>query len=99
MKEFIPQIRVISVDHDRTSIAHTRLRHAMDRHNMKQYQVRSVFCHLESGRCGVESGKVAIEVDGLIIWKGKELTEDLAEQFCVGLPRFIEQRKQEYGIS
>lgn len=97
-KEFIPQIRVISVDHDRTSIAEHRLRKCMDAHGMKAYPVRSVYCHLESGRCGVPSGSVAVEVEGMIIWQGPELTDSLAEQFCRGLPRFIEQKKSELGL-
>ena len=98
MKEFIPQIRIISVDHDRTSVAQTRLRHALDNHGMANYPVRSVFCHLEAGRCGVKAGIVAIEVEGRIVWAGKELTPGLADQFCEGLPAFIKEQKKEYGL-
>lgn len=97
-KAFIPQIRVISVDHDRTSIAERRLRKSMEAHGLQSYPVRSVYCHLESGRCGVPSGKVAIEVEGRIVWLGAELTEALAEQFCRGLPLFIEQVKRDLGL-
>lgn len=99
MKEYIPNIRIISVDHDRTTIASTRLRHALDAHGLKHYRVLSSFCHLEAGRWGVPSGSVAIDVDGQIIWRGAELTEKLAEQFCAGLPAYIKQRKDELGIA
>lgn len=98
-KAFIPQIRVISVDHDRTSIAETRLRKALDAHQMQDYPVRSVFCHLESGRCGVPAGVVAVEVEGNIIWMGKELTEKLAESFCEGLPAFIREHMRQMGLA
>ena len=99
MKPYIPQIRVISVDHGRTTIAEGRLRRALDKHGMQSYHVRGVFCHLEAGRCGIKSGLVAIEVEGMIIWAGKELTEGLAGQFCEGLPAFMEKRKEEYGLA
>lgn len=99
MKPFIPLIRVISVDHDRTSVAEQRLRHALDACGMREYPVRSVYCHLESGRCGVSPGKVAVEVEGRIIWEGKELTEKLARAFCEGLPNYLEQLKSELGLS
>lgn len=99
MKEYIPNIRIISVDHDRTTLAAQRLRHALDAHGLKHYPVMNVFCHLESGRWGVHSGTVAIDVDGQIIWRGPELTEKLAEQFCAGLPVYIKQKKEELGIA
>lgn len=97
-KEFIPQIRVISVDHDRTSIAERRLRKSMDANGLQNYPVRSVYCHLESGRCGVPSGQVAIEVEGRVIWLGPELTEELAEQFSRGLPAFAAKIKRDLGL-
>lgn len=97
-KPFVPQIRIISVDHERTSLAERRLRKCMDSHGMRNYPVRSVYCHLESGRCGVPSGNVGLEVEGRVIWMGPELTEKLAEQFCLGLPRFIAQQKSQLGI-
>lgn len=99
MKTFIPQIRVISVDHDRTTLAATRLRHALDSYGMREYPVRSSFCHLEAGRCGITAGRIAIEVEGRIIWTGKELTEALADSFCKGLPGFVERLREEYGLS
>ncbi len=99
MKPYVPQIRVISVDHDRTTIAGARLRHALDAHGMREYPVRSVFCHLEAGRCGVKAGLVAVEVDGLIVWAGKELTQETAAVFCERLPAFIQRRKEEYGMA
>ena len=98
-KTYIPQIRVISVDHDRTTLAGQRLRKALDRHGMRDYPVRGVFCHLEAGRCGVPSGKVAVEVDGNIIWAGPEVTDSLAGSFCRGLPEFVRQQLRELGIS
>ena len=98
-KPFIPLIRVISVDHERTSTAETRLRKALDAHHMHEYPVRSVFCHLESGRCGVPAGQVAAEVEGRIIWMGKELTEKLAESFCKGLPTFLEEHMRQMGLA
>lgn len=97
-KTFVPLIRVISVDHDRTSIAERRLRKSMDAHNLREYPVRSVFCHLESGRCGVSSGEVAVEVEGRIIWRGKELTEKLADSFSRGLPDFLLALQRELGL-
>ena len=97
-KAFIPQIRIISVDHDRTVLAEQRLRHCMDRNGMKEYPVRSVFCHLEAGRCGIPSGIAALEVEGRIIWRGKELTEDLAQKFCEGLPHFIAKLRADMGM-
>lgn len=99
MKEYIPNIRVISVDHDRTQNAASNLRHALDAHGYKHYHVLNSFCHLEAGRWGVPSGKVAIDVDGQIIWKGTELTPKLAEDFCAGLPAYIKARKKELGIA
>lgn len=99
MKEYIPNIRVISVDHDRTTIAAARLRHALDACGYKHYNVLNVFCHLEAGRWGIHSGKVAIDVDGQIVWCGVELTEKLAADFCAGLPAYIAQRKAELGIT
>ncbi|MDR0816484.1 MAG: hypothetical protein LBN28_03715 [Desulfovibrio sp.] len=99
MKPYIPEIRVISVEHARTILAETRLRHALDKHDLRRYPVRGVFCHLEAGRCGVKAGVVALEVDGRIIWAGKELTQDLAEQFCAGLPDYVRKTMAEYGIS
>jgi hypothetical protein len=99
MKQHAPQIRLISVDHDRTTIAETRLRRALDKHGMQAYPVRAVFCHLEAGRCGVKAGLVAIEVEGLIIWTGKELTEALADRFCEGLPVFMQKQKEKYGLA
>lgn len=98
MKEYIPNIRIISVDHDRTTRAATRLRHALDAYGYKNYKILNVFCHLEAGRWGVHSGKVAIDVDGQIIWRGAELGAELANQFCEGLPAYIQQKKAELGI-
>lgn len=98
MKEYIPQIRVLSVDHDRTITAMQRLRHSLDRHKLNHYPVREVFCHLEAGRCGIPSGIVAIEVEGIIVWRGKELTEKLADSFASGLPSFVEKYKQDMGL-
>ena len=99
MKAFIPQIRIISVDHDRTVTAMQRLRKSMDRHTLQNYPIREVFCHLEAGRCGIPAGIVAIEVEGLIVWRGKELTEKLADDFSTGLPAFLEKYKQGMGFS
>ncbi len=90
MKYFTPQIRVISVDHQKTTTAVQLLHRSMERHGLLKYPVREVFCHLEAGRCGIKAGVVAIEVEGIIIWKGEALTDKLAEQFAAGLPRFIE---------
>lgn len=98
MKPHIPQIRVISVDHDRTTTAAARLRHALDARGMRGYPVRSVFCHLEAGRCGVKAGIVAVEVDGLIVWAGKELTGEMAGVFSERLPAFLQRRKEDCGI-
>lgn len=99
MKEYIPNIRVISVDHERTSLAAAQLRHALDAHGLKHYRVLSSFCHLEAGRWGVPSGKVAIDVDGQIIWAGPELSEALAEEFCAGLPAYIRKQKEKLGLA
>ena len=99
MKEYIPNIRIISVDHDRTTTAAARLRHALDAHGYKNFKVLNVFCHLEAGRWGVHSGKVAIDVDGQIVWRGPELTEDLAEQFCAGLPAYVQKQKEDLGLT
>ena len=63
MKTFIPQIRIISVDHDRTITAMQRLRKSMDNNQLQDYPIREVFCHLEAGRCGIPAGIVAIEVE------------------------------------
>ena len=98
MKDFIPQIRIISVDHDKTITAMQRLHRSMEKHGLIKHSVREVFCHLEAGRCGVKSGYVAIEVEGMIIWKGQELTEKLAEQFAEGLPKFIDTYCKQLGI-
>lgn len=99
MKPYVPQIRVISVDHDRTTVAAARLRHALDTDGMRSCPIRSVFCHLEAGRCGVKAGIVAVEVDGAIAWAGKELTEEVAAAFAEGLPAFIQRKQKEYGMS
>ena len=99
MKPYIPQLRVISVDHDRTSIAAVRLRHALDAAGLQAYPVRSVFCHLEAGRCGVKAGIVAVEADGGIVWAGKELTEDSAAALADWLPQFVAKKKAEYGMA
>lgn len=99
MKPYIPEIRVISVDHDRTSLAAGRLRHFLDAQGLSGCPVRSVFCHLESGRCGVKAGIVAVEVDGRIVWAGKELTENMAEQFCSQLHGYIVKQTQNYGAA
>lgn len=98
-KEYKPNIRIISVDHERTMPAEQRLRHALDAYGFKDLQILSSFCHLEAGRWGVKSGTVAIDVDGQIIWSGPELTEKLAEMFCQGLPKYIQQKKDEYGMN
>jgi hypothetical protein len=98
-KPYIPLIRVISVDHERTSTAERRLLRALERHDLRQYPVRSVFCHLEAGRCGIPSGLVAVEVDGRVIWTGGELTEKLAESFAAGLPDFVSRQMRELGLA
>ena len=98
MKPFIPQIRIISVDHDRTITAEARLRHALDRHSMNNYPVRNVFCHLEAGRCGVKAGIVAVEVEGQIVWAGKELTDESADALCERLPAIVRHWQEEYGL-
>ncbi len=98
-KPYIPQIRVLSVDHGRTTLAEQRLRHALDKHNLRHYPVRSAFCHLETGRCGIPAGIVAIEVDGVLVWHGSELTEELADQFCSGLPDYLQRQLRELGIT
>lgn len=98
MKAFIPQIRIISVDHDRTITAMQRLRKSMDKHHLEDYPIREVFCHLEAGRCGIPAGIVAIEVEGIIVWRGKELTEKLANDFATGLPTFLEKYRQDMGL-
>jgi hypothetical protein len=97
-KPFLPLIRVISVDPDRTRAAEKRLLNALERHELRQYPVRSVFCHLEAGRCGIPAGLVAVEVDGRVIWAGKDLTDALAESFAAGLPAFVRQLEEESGL-
>lgn len=99
MKPFIPQIRIISVDHDRTITAMQRLRKSMDNNQLQDYPIREVFCHLEAGRCGIPAGIVAIEVEGIIVWRGKELTEKLANDFSTGLPQFLEKYRQDMGLA
>jgi len=89
MKASVPQIRIISVDHERTSATETLLRHAMTRRDLHHCPLRAVYCHLEAGRCGVRSGSVALEVDGSIVWAGAQLTETMAETFCDGLERYM----------
>lgn len=99
-KEIITEIRVISVDHDRTSKTEQLLNHSMPKDLPGgPYRLRSVYCHLEAGRCGVPAGKVAIEVEGQIIWRGAELTDKLAASFWQGLPEFVRQQRSELGIS
>ena len=93
MKKYVPQIRVISVEHDLTVQATQRLAHAMRQAGLT-YPVREVFCHLEAGRCGLKAGVVGIEVDGSFVWGGKELTESLAVSFCDGLKRHVERMEQ-----
>ena len=83
-----PQIRIISVDHERTSAAETLLRHAMARRNLNHCPLRAVYCHLEAGRCGISAGSVALEVDGSVVWAGTQLTETMAETFCDALERY-----------
>lgn len=97
-KEYIPSIRVISVDHGRTTVAAARLRSALDANGYKNFKVLSVFCHLEAGRWGVPSGQAAIDVDGQVIWRGEELSEKLAQDFCNGLPAYIQSRKEYFGM-
>lgn len=92
MKQQIPSLRIISVDHDRTILAEQRLRKAMNAAGLKYVPIRNVFCHLESGRCGIKSGTVAVEVDGCIVWGGKELTERLADLLCEGLTNYIQKQ-------
>lgn len=99
MKPYIPQLRIISVDHDRTSVAERRLRAALDAASLGDYPVRSVFCHLESGRCGVPAGIVAVEVDGKIIWGGPELTEETAGRIARRLPEYVQRQMQELGMA
>ncbi len=91
MATYTPQIRIISVDHDRTVTASQRLQHAMTKQK-QHYTIHNVFCHLEAGRCGVLSGAVALEVDGSIVWMGSELTDNLATQFCNGLTAYVAQQ-------
>lgn len=98
MKKFIPQIRIISVEHDRTITAMQRLRRSMDNHDLQDFPIREVFCHLEAGRCGIPAGIVAIEVEGIIVWRGKELTEKLADDFATGLPQFLEKYRADMGL-
>lgn len=98
MKPYVPQLRVISVEHDKTTLAAGRLRRALDAAGMKDYPIRSVFCHLEAGRCGVKAGMVAVEADGAIVWAGKELTEAIAAAFAEGLPPYVQRKKEEYGM-
>ena len=95
MKAYIPEIRVISVDHERTVAAASMLRHGLDARDLKKYPVRSVFCHLEAGRCGVNAGLAAVEVDGNIVWAGKELTESMVEQFCDAVCAYVRRREEE----
>ena len=98
MKPYVPQIRIISVDHDKTVTAATRLRHALDKHKLSDCPVLSVFCHLEAGRCGIKAGVVALEIDGSILWGGKELTEEVAAAVSERLPAFIQRKREEYGM-
>lgn len=92
MKPYTPQIRVISVDHDRTVLTSRRLRHAMDLRGLQGWRVHNVFCHLEAGRCGVPAGVVAVEVDGSMGWLGKEMSEELADRFSEGLIEYARQQ-------
>ena len=71
---------------------------AFARHQLT-YPFREVFCHLEAGRCGVPAGIVAIEVDGQIVWDGKQMTEKLADMFCTQLKLFVERQKKEFGLA
>lgn len=96
-KKYEPQIRIISVEHDKTIEGERLLTHALKEHGIT-VPLRNVFCHLEAGRCGIKSGKVAIEVDGSIIFEGENITPELSEQFCKGLPRYIAAMEKEYGI-
>ena len=95
MKAYIPEIRVISIDHERTVATAGMLRHALDARDLKKYPVRSVFCHLEAGRCGVKAGMVAVEIDGNIVWGGKELTGSMAEQFCDAVCAYARRNEKE----
>lgn len=99
MKEYSPNIRVISVDHERTKVTASRLRKALDANGYRHYRVLSSFCNLEAGRWGVKSGTVAIDVDGQIIWMGAELSEALAQEFCTGLPTYIQKQKEKLGLT
>ena len=89
MKKNKPQIRIISVDHERTSSVETVLRHAFARRNLDNCPVHCVFCHLEAGRCGVQSGTVAVEVDGVVVWAGAGMDEAMADTFCTALERWM----------
>jgi len=99
MKAYIPEVRVISVDHERTVTTANLLRHALDARDLKKYPVRSVFCHLEAGRSGVKAGTVAVEVDGNIVWDGKEFTENMAEQFCDAVRAYARRREEALSVS
>ena len=96
MKKHIPQIRILSPDHERTTQVAQKVQHAMTAHDLS-YPVHNVFCHLESGRCGVRSGTVALEVDGGIVWVGEECTDPLADAFCRSLIAYLEKKKAEFA--
>jgi hypothetical protein len=94
MKAYIPAIRVISVEHERTVSAGGVLRHALDARGLRNYPVRNVFCHLEAGRCGIQAGMVAVEVDGGIVWAGKALSGNMAGKFCDALRAYARRREE-----
>ena len=98
MKKFIPQIRIISVEHDRTITAMQRLRRSMDNHDLQDFPIREVFCHLQAGGSGVLSFFLVAQGEVIIVWRGKELTEKLADDFATGLPQFLEKYRADMGL-
>ena len=97
MKPFIPLIRIISVEHDKTLQAQQRVCRALHAKGIT-YPVREVYCHLEASRCGVQAGMVGVEVEGRFAFVGPEVTEEVASNFAEKLPVFVEHMKREYGL-
>ncbi|WP_027187444.1 hypothetical protein [Desulfovibrio cuneatus] len=98
MKPFIPLIRIISVEHDKTLQAQQHVCRALQAKGIT-YPVREVYCHLEASRCGVQAGMVGVEVEGRFAFVGAEVTEEVAATFAEKLPLFVEHMKREYGLS
>ncbi len=92
-------IRMLDLDGARLSLAEQRLRHMLKERDI-QADIICVSCGLEIARQGFSNGLPALLMNQYLASEGRELTEEVLEEFCGKLELWISRvRARQAGES